>query len=712
MKTRTAVQFAALAAFALAGLLALWCEAETAIDASVVPSTGASAAVPANAAGSAAPDQEAGATAARVALPLPPSLCLTVVDAAQARSLPGSRVAWRSLDGTASGQSVAGSDGSLSLSPAPSGPCILTIECAGYVRLHAILPPVLGKAVVALEGGGALTITVCDSDGRPAAGVAVALLPPRELGGGFGADFVAFATAASTMADSELADSEKVASLPELILIEGVFQMPSEPAPSDRFWQVGARWHAMDRRRVTGADGVAAWSGLPVADGYRFGILPPNHGDTDPPHERRRLVVGPEGVIVAAAPPPDLSGLFRIVSGATTALTGRVTRNGTVRGRIVAPRGTCPPARLFSITQAGGGGDVVPVTALDVADVQQADAEGHFAFAHVRPADYVLRSCWIEGGRDVHFASMTLRVLPGADVDLGDVSPTVGHSVAIELGIEGADRERLLPAAVFADAPRASALLMLNVVADSQLLADSLSEVSVLPFGVPFTFHGLPPGRIQLTAQPGGELETRAGVTRLQAGATQELSLPQAEVLRPCLRADVGHLVAIECLGEDGASREPLMLLARHRADDRIESFVLLTGESASGSSLYLRKGDYEFFVAMRGAGAAECAIANVSVPCAKAPSLQLILQTAAGLRGQLVDAAGQPVAGRLLQWTLSGWGGRDATWLFVATTDRDGRFEIGGVPAGRATAAASGTPELPTLSPGQNSLVLVVPER
>ncbi len=699
MNSRAGIQFGSLAALSLAAL-ALWPE----VRPEVVPPAASPAPVVEVGALASAASATAGADAAtvpsaeRAPACRPPALDVTVVDADSAQPLPGATVAWRAADGGTAGLLVSDRDGHVSLSPMPLGPCAITIRCAAHATLRAILPPGRREAIIAVEGSGGLTVTIRDSDGLPMAGVAIALLPPCRLGGGFRGDFVRFAAAAPVSAERE-----EGMTLPELVLIDGVYRLPAKPVAADQEWQVGARWHAVPRQQVTGKDGVVSWSALPAGADYRFGLLPPRHGELDPPHELQRLTPSPEGVTVGQAPPQNLSGMFAITRGEVTTVNARVLRTGTVRGRLATPPCTRAPARLFAITQAGGG-DTAAVTALDVAGCQQTDDHGAFVFANVRPGDYALRSCWMEGSCDVHFISVTLRVPPGADVDLGALAPTTGHTVVIDVGLAASDGRVLAADAVFAAPASANAVLMLGALPESRTLADALNEVSIVPFATPITFHGLPPGRLHVTARPAEANVTLAAGTQLRASATLEVRLPRVEPVQPRLMVETNHQIAIECRGEDGTPRTPLCLWTRNRADGRVESHRL----RSDAASLCLRSGEYDLFLAMLGSGAAQCAVTTLAVPRSAATPLPIVLQAAAAVHGRLVDAAGRPVPGKSLQWTLPGWAGSHGTWLFVATTNAAGVFALEGVPVGVPLHAATGTPALPALASGPNTLVLV----
>ena len=178
MQPRQTVQFAALTALSMMGLLALWCSRPADLDSlaalSPPPSPLAASASIASGDGHAVavtPPNE------RVEQPILPTLELTIVGSGDGRPLPDAAVDWQCTNSTARGQVTSNRDGATFLCPAPTGPCHLTVRCAGYVTLQAILPPVDAKACVALERGGDLTVTVRDGDGNPAPGVAIALLP-------------------------------------------------------------------------------------------------------------------------------------------------------------------------------------------------------------------------------------------------------------------------------------------------------------------------------------------------------------------------------------------------------------------------------------------------------------------------------------------------------------------------------------------------------
>jgi hypothetical protein len=694
MRPRPTAWFASVAALALVGL-ALWPNAGVAIALPTGPRVPNEGAAAAETSAPSAATTSASREDTRLPATLASAVVITVVDADSRQPVSAADVTWSSTQ--TRGQAITAGDGTVTVSPPPGGPCELTIRSAGRVRLDATLPAVAHAPTVAIERAGDLTVTIRDGDGAPMSGVAVALLPPR-LVGGFGGDFVQFAAA-----DVTKAPGPRAVVLPELVLVDGVFRLPNEPVAADRQWHIGARWHGMVRRQTTGEDGTAVWIGIPAGTDYRFGFLPPHQGITEPPHEQQRLTPGPAGVTVGRAAPHNLSGAFAITAGERTDVRGTILRAGRLRGRMLAPPAMRVPARLFAITQAGGG-DIAPVIALDVADSQPTDDTGTFVFEVVRPGDYVLRTCWIEGGRDVRFISVTLRMPPGGDIDLGALAPTTGHTVEVAIGMQTTGGRDVITDKVFADPTRALATLMLTALPASGMLADALHEVSIVPVGVPITFHGVPPGRVQVTARSADGIAMVADVANLRASSTIDEPLPLAGQARPCLQVEFGHQIAIECHGEDGTAREPAWLWSRSRLDNRIDGHDL----RATGPAVWFGDGGHELFLSMQHGDLRECAVVTLSDADRRAAALSIEVQAAATVRGRLVDTGGHPVAGVQLRWTLPGWASDQAPWLFVATSNAAGEFVLEGVPTALSLQPASDTPALPPLVRGRNIVTLI----
>jgi hypothetical protein len=201
-------------------------------------------------------------------------------------------------------------------------------------------------------------------------------------------------------------------------------------------------------------------------------------------------------------------------------------------------------------------------------------------------------------------------------------------------------------------------------------------------------------------------LALHGDVTRLQHGPTLEVALPTGEELRPCLCAVAECAVEVRCLGEDGLSHQPSLLLSRDRATGRVVSHELRF--DAANPIARLADGSHDLLAVSR-EGSSLFGTTAVTAPSDPAQPVVLQLRGGAKVNGRLVDAAQQPVADRVLRWTLPAWSDA-AIWPWSATTDAAGRFELHGLPPGVTLTPGPDAPSLPALGAGEHSLVLTAP--
>src|SRR5262245_28660113 len=129
------------------------------------------------------------------------------------------------------------------------GACVLEVHSPGYVPLVGELDIEDGSNRVALQRGGHLRVRAQDGDGRPVAGVRIALQPPADD-----------------------------APSPALVQTHGVWRAAGGTAAA-----------VADRERTSDAGGELSWTDLPPGDGWRWQLESAQHVAVDPPHENHRL---------------------------------------------------------------------------------------------------------------------------------------------------------------------------------------------------------------------------------------------------------------------------------------------------------------------------------------------------------------------------------------------------------------------------------------
>lgn len=153
----------------------------------------------------------------------------------------------------------------------------------------------------------------------------------------------------------------------------------------------------------------------------------------------------------------------------------------------------------------------------------------------------MVRAWWAEG-LDLHSTGQTFELAPGTELDLGLLQPLTGDTLEVTLGIVDSDGQELDPAQVYAGAgstPFANLSLM-ALPADGDAV-HMLAGLLPLPFGVRFRIHGLQPGRVLASVQPGeGLVMDPIRVSKLEGMQAESFEVGSRRALELALVAHLG----------------------------------------------------------------------------------------------------------------------------------------------------------------------------
>lgn len=642
---------------------------------------------------------------------------LRVVDGDDGHALSEARVRLRQASGKPSAGPTAGSNalasstdrtdraGRVPLPAALHGRCRVEVRCQGYVPLRGFLSIAAGETRIAMKRGGSLQLRLHDSNGAPAAGVRVMLLAPRIRGAAWGAGWPAFGARSSRGAAAGRFDTRS------LRLQDGAWRSSDDPVLVRGRWLLSTRFAGLgdDWAATTGADGLVTWSGLPAGGGYRWGLMPPRHGEPNPPHEARRLREVGTAVQVTAPPPPGLSGKFAIAAGQVVELSAKVMGPAHVRGRIVTAAAASPArVKLYRVRQTTGE-TATRVVAFDLERIVDTDGAGRFCFRDLRPAIWIVRACWQGGEHDVFFCNQAFRLKEGVELDLGDLHALQGNSVTVSLGVVDSRGRKLEPDQVFKNATgEMTANLVCSVMPDSGDADEAIFELLALPFGHDYVLHGLRPGRVELRAQASIGLNTDPNhVVEVHPSTAVK---QRSETLRSAhldLRVELGVSRPIRLLNSRGRSLPVSTVWVRDSESGRI--WPVAPGSIERGHRvddvLTLPPGRYHLWCAAGpgdGSNPGLCGGLRADFATGQTAPLEIEMRVAAAVRGRLVDAAGRPMPGRTLRWGFGNWrAGGSSSWLYTAKTDEQGRFVLEGLPPDRVLCGERSGASLPPLRGG-----------
>jgi len=624
---------------------------------------------------------------------------LRVFDAADQLPLVDATVAW-CLGTGGQRTEVADRDGVVRLPCAIGDEVSLTVTCAGYCTLQGAWKVSESEVAVPLARGGAVELSVVDAAGKPVRDVDVVLLPPL-ITGYWASDWVPLQSGERPFVPKD--------TVVHLHVVDGVLQPAEDELILDsRLLAPHYMAHA-PLRRTTDDRGVIRWSGVSIGEGYRCAVLGSRHAELQPLHESQRLQVTPKGVVVGPPPPSNMSGALTVQLDETTEATARLLGAAAVHGRIRCRKNTSVRVKLCRVEQAGGG-DVSPVTTVDPVSLDEADGDGRFRFENVKPGIFAIRACWIENDHDIYFASATLRLLPGMDLDLGELAAMDGASVRVRAELH-ANGKRASSHEVFAAPLQATANLSFSFVPDSQSLADAITEVAAVPFGHDYMLHGVPPGRLQLQAMPRHEQATLPHVQRLEAKEVLECDVVAVpEVLSAVVEVHGGHQVEIATIDDRGDATPVRDVYAVDLSTGYVQSLTVESEVGAPSGTVILPKGRHQLWAALSIGGRWLAGICECHVTGDDRSSVRLVMRPAASVRGRVTALAANKGDG-VLRWSPPAFA-KQGVWLYSAVPDATGEFVVDGVPAGIELHGEGSLRALPPTTAGEVRNVGVLPIR
>jgi hypothetical protein len=627
---------------------------------------------------------------------------LRILDAAGLGPLPDAMVRWR-VDAKNWRSQEPGHDAVVELSCDVGEEIELRVTCDGYCAVHGRLKLDAAAIDLPMQRGGAVALRVIDASGQPAAGVEVVLLPPLAAGQ-WEADWPRWKAGTGPLVPDD--------AMARLLVVDGIVTVEGEEVMLGGSRAVDSLYLAQAPLcRKTGADGVARWSGVAPCDTYRCGMRGRHHADFEPAHESRRLRVTAKGVVVGAPAPSNMSGAFAVKASELVQIGASMLGEAAVHGTVRCKPGEGIRLKLCRIFQAGGG-DVQPVTTVDAVRFQQVDRNGRFRFENVRPGIYAIRACWLEDDHDIYFASSTMRLLPDMDLDLGELLPMAGATVRVRVELRELGA-RIGPERVFAHPRQAAASLALSFVPDSQTVADSVTEVAAVSFGVDYLLHGVPPGRLQLQARPGNGLATLPRVHRLDAAQVIDRPLSElGEVVSVAVQVQAGVALRLKAVDQHGRDVAVNMVQAVDLDSGHVQSLTFDPELATEAGARVVRipKGRHQLcaslFVGGRWlAGSVECDVNG------DATSVRLDMLPAATIRGQFVAAAERSRRSETLRWAPPAFAKR-GVWLYSAMPNAQGEFVLEGVPSGVALVGDDGLPMVMPVASGQERNVGAITDR
>ena len=207
-------------------------------------------------------------------------------------------------------------------------------------------------------------------------------------------------------------------------------------------------------------DGRIVWDPVPVADGYRIGLLGERSvtdlvgGGSlrfDPPFEAEHVQFDSTGRMQVTPVQGNLSGAFGVLRGQTVRIGAEALDSvSRVLGRLVPlDKGwdERPPdvhlidARVYRNPVNGKTWNERVTLAKT-----HADAEGRFSFSDVPTEfDKVIRASWRDREGGMHFAVELFSVSPSESLDLGDVYEEQGNRLTIQTVVRDAPEELEVP---------------------------------------------------------------------------------------------------------------------------------------------------------------------------------------------------------------------------------------------------------------------------
>lgn len=617
-------------------------------------------------------------------------MCFRCIDACSRRILAGVDVRLTCLATGMTRVTTSSSEGVAAIAWTLHGAEDVMVEAhvAGYVRLRGTMPTSTSVQTLALEPGGNLEVRVRSADGKPVAGMSLAILPPLP--------------SVSWSSDWQ----------------EVLIKMQSEPGSTPlsfdatmKAWRSAVPAQSLtnalrDAVRSSDDEGMVCWRDLLPNASYRFAITSAVETALEPAHERRRLRVIGEAVEVGASPPAGVSGAIEVVAGRVSNGIASLLPTTSVRGRFPSRAAAGVSVKLSRISIATADGKDRAST-IDPLATCTAEDDGRFHFSDLGEGVYLVRACWLPAQNQVQFASRAFRIEAtredGLDaVDLGDIQPTNGAALTVDVRCVDEQGSSLSVERVFERGDLASVLLHLRTQPDDRLFDHTLFETIVLSLDTPLTLLGLPPGSLRLEASPyGGNrwsdvIELEAAKHESRVGAHERVALAL------CVRRGVPCVLHV--VDAHGRAKAASTVQLRHVATGRVATADTIDG--AARCRVTLLAGEHEVWA--RGAVSVadevgDCWLGTLVV-ASDTTEVRLQLGPAAAVRGVVRDALGQPLGHADLNWSLPTKVRSAAAAIVVgARTDADGRFKLAGLPPGVELRGSHVT--LGPLTPGWNEV-------
>jgi hypothetical protein len=439
----------------------------------------------------------------------PDDVVVRCIDASSRAALSGVAVDAKRV-GVEVAHTTTDTNGDLAVSD--TGVWTFVVDAPGHFVCTTTLECVRGVNVIAVEPCATLEVRLVRADGSPVPGVKLSLVPPlapprmwgdgwqQMLRGAF-ADRESRRRALEAWATSRAARGEDPsAPLPGLEEED----LWADPAIADFVTEANCI-------RTTDDEGVAVWSRMPLASGYRWGVLSTHAVRVEPANELRRLESHLDGTITMRTDAPlKLSGRIELAPGVTKRITAGALANGSVTGTIDFHGATARDAHVRLLDAHAPDGARPDVLERQVAaDLSLSDA-GRFLFEGVAPGLELVRAFWWTEDWRVHTAAVEFELAEGEVKDLGRIVEREGSSLTLRARLCDAQGRDVPLADVFED-ELPTLTLLVGVSANSRRATDRFWESFEVPVGRPFTVLGVQPGYLMLQASPGSRFHVRRG---------------------------------------------------------------------------------------------------------------------------------------------------------------------------------------------------------
>jgi len=549
-----------------------------------------------------------------------------------------------------------------------------------------------------LDSSAGLVLRFVDAQGSALEGVEVALLPPVSEGGAFGRDWRLFEPRWLELSES------------------GIDAMGRRYPAAVVSQSDSIAWRAKSDAR-----GEVAWRGLPAARDWRWGLVTPIAAEVVPVHERLVPNASELGLGVDAFAPRDVSGPLHLAAGAVRRIELRAARVATVRGQLdegTAPGKLAGALLLRRETFPAADGDL-PYTQQSQDARAPVDAAGRFIFEDVRPGPKLVQAFWQRPDGAYEFALRACEPAPGEDLDLGRLEARSGScTLEVDLVLRSSSGERLAASELLVDADLPLGLLQLATHPGHAPGAMGITEALPVRLGARTRVLGLQPGQLVVGAalHPEAARGLRNPTLPVRSSPHHQTELPAAEVLQLVLEVGDATPTRFVFFSEEVAQVDALQIVLRDRARGAVNRFSAPGGGTHNElpGMLLLARGTYDLIAFGRGATEDQdmYAEATVEVDATDSAPIRVQLRPAARVVGTLLDAGGLPLAGARVLWSLEPFADERMTaWVYEATADDEGRFELAGVVPGHSLTASVPGLDLEVAGPGPRGVTLAARE-